>query len=143
MRQALADFQAGCEALVEEAFARRGRDWDLQLLSDAVLLLPAAGAAALVLTTGGLGADTATVLGGLAGEFLAEKYFPRLAGSPILGTARDLWARQRGTALAAVLVDATLPAAAPALRLAASRGQEQALALRQASRDLLAPPAST
>ncbi|MEZ6017437.1 MAG: GTPase [Planctomycetota bacterium] len=111
----LADFGRTCERLIEAELDRGGIEWALQIGVDALHLLPAVAAGAVILHTGGLGADLAVAGGGALSAVLAER-LSRLLGSGVAREARENWALQRGGALAAVACDAVLPATAPLLR---------------------------
>src|SRR4030095_15705399 len=69
----ISEFQRACEALVEKAIEERGFDDDIQAAADIATLVPIALAAAVIINTGGLGADLAAAGGGALGTFLFEK----------------------------------------------------------------------
>lgn len=122
-------FRAACEELVEHAIDERGFDIDIQAAADLASMLPLALAAAVIVKTGGLGADIAAAGGGALSSFLVEKY-THLLGSDIMAETRRRWTELRGHELARVLVDAALETSAPVLRASAARDDAQAAELR-------------
>ncbi len=118
------DFQRACEGLVERALDERGFEWDLKVVADVATLLPAAVAGAMVLTTGGLGADVAVVGTGTLTTGLFERFTPRLVGSRIVREARGLWQEERGAALAGALLDSALSRSSAPLNAAIEEGQD-------------------
>ncbi len=122
-------FRAACEELVEHAIDERGFDIDIQAAADLASMLPLALAAAVIVKTGGLGADIAAAGGGALSSFLIEKY-THLLGSDIMAATRRKWTELRGRELARVLVDAALETSAPVLRASAARDDAQAAELR-------------
>ena len=138
LRMAPADvgeFQRACEELVEKAIEQRGFDDDIQAAADLATLVPIALAAAVIINTGGLGADLAAVGGGALGTFLFEKY-AHVLGSGVMADARRRWIEVRGRQLAQALTDAALPCTAPALRTAAAHDSELARELQTLEREL-------
>jgi hypothetical protein len=111
----ISEFQRACEALVEKAIEERGFDDDIQAAADIATLVPIALAAAVIINTGGLGADLAAAGGGALGTFLFEKY-AHVLGAGIMSDARRSWIEVRGRQLAQALTDAALPLTAPQLR---------------------------
>ena len=131
MRDAdVAEFQRACEQLVEAAIEERGFDLDIQAAADLATMVPIALAAAVIVSTGGLGSDLAAVGGGAVGTFLFEKY-AHVLGRGIMTDARRRWTEVRGRQLATELVDAALPATAPYVR--ATVGEATVLAARLAA----------
>jgi hypothetical protein len=110
-RRRWASSRAPGEELVEKAIEERGFDDDIQAAADLATLVPIALAAAVILTTGGLGSDIAAVGGGALGTFLFEKY-AHVLGSGIMADARRRWIEVRGRQLAQALTDAALPGTA-------------------------------
>lgn len=110
----LAGFQRICERLVDEAIDSRGFEFDMQRLADLATVAPVALAAAVIVTTGGMGADVAVAGGGAVGAFFMEKY-SHLLGSGITRAARSRWAESRGDQLGAELLVSVLPATVLAL----------------------------
>lgn len=121
----LADFAAACEALVEAELDASGVEWALQLGVDALHLLPAFAAGAVILHTGGLGADVAVAGGGAMSSVLAER-LSRLLGSGVAHEARERWASRRGEVLAEAAMTAVLPATRPILERRATDGRQLA-----------------
>lgn len=111
----VAEFQRACEQLVERAIEDRGFELDIQAAADLATLVPIALAAAVIVSTGGLGSDLAAVGGGAVGTFLFEKY-AHVLGRGIMADARRRWTEVRGRQLAQALVDAALPSTAPFVR---------------------------
>ncbi|MFN8640431.1 MAG: GTPase [Candidatus Binatia bacterium] len=143
MRDAeVAEFQRACEQLVERAIEARGFELDIQAAADLATLVPIALAAAVIVSTGGLGSDLAAVGGGAVGTFLFEKY-AHVLGRGIMADARRRWTEVRARQLASGLVDAALATAAPAIRAGIARDTALAQALRDVRDDLDAggPPA--
>jgi hypothetical protein len=134
----VSEFERGCEALVEKAIAERGFDVDIQAAADLATLVPIALAAAVIVNTGGLGADIAAAGGGALSTFLIEKY-AHVLGSGIMADARRQWTGVRGRQLARTLVDAALPTAAPHLRASAERDTGLVAELRQLRGELRGP----
>jgi 50S ribosome-binding GTPase len=142
LRMAPADvgeFQRACEELVEKAIEQRGFDDDIQAAADLATLVPIALAAAVIINTGGLGADLAAAGGGALGTFLFEKY-AHVLGHGVMADARRRWIEVRGRQLAQALTDAALPGTAPALRTAAARDTDLARELQALERELGADP---
>jgi hypothetical protein len=132
MRDAeVAEFQRACEQLVERAIEDRGFELDIQAAADLATLVPIALAAAVIVSTGGLGSDLAAVGGGAVGTFLFEKY-AHVLGRGIMADARRRWTDVRGKQLAQSLVDAALPTTAPFVRA----GIEHDTALARRLKDL-------
>jgi hypothetical protein len=132
MRDAeVAEFQHACEQLVERAIEDRGFELDIQAAADLATLVPIALAAAVIVSTGGLGSDLAAVGGGAVGTFLFEKY-AHVLGRGIMADARRRWTDVRGRQLAQSLVDAALPTTAPFVRA----GIEHDTALARRLKDL-------
>jgi len=101
--------------------------------------VPIALAAAVIINTGGLGADLAAAGGGALGTFLFEKY-AHVLGHGVMADARRRWIEVRGRQLAQALTDAALPGTAPALRTAAARDTDLARELQALERELGADP---
>jgi hypothetical protein len=112
---ALADFARTCEGLIERELDQSSHEWALQLGVDALHLLPAVAAGAVILHTGGLGADVAVAGGGALSAVLAER-LSRVLGSGVAHEARERWAVQRGATLGQAAERALLSATAPVLR---------------------------
>jgi hypothetical protein len=126
----LDEFRQHCERLIEQAIAERGFDLDIQAAADLATLAPVALATAVIVKTGGLGIDLAVAGGGAVSTFLMEKY-SHVLGSGILADARSRWTHLRGAQLSALLVDAALEHAAPALRARIDDGTSLAAELRE------------
>lgn len=124
----VAEFQRACEELVEKAIEDRGFDLDIQAAADLAMLMPLALAAAVIVSTGGLGSDLAAVGGGAVGTFLFEKY-AHVLGRGIMADARRRWTEVRSRQLAHALVDAALPATAPFVRAGVAADTERARVL--------------
>ena len=118
-----------------QAIEERGFDDDIQAAADLATLVPIALAAAVIVNTGGLGADIAAVGGGALGTFLFEKY-AHVLGSGIMADARRRWIEVRGRQLAQVLTDAALPGTAPHLRAAAAARHRAGARAAGAANDL-------
>ncbi len=131
----VAEFQRACEELVEKAIEDRGFDLDIQAAADIATLVPLALAAAVIVTTGGLGSDLAAVGGGAVGTFLFEKY-AHVLGRGIMADARRRWTEVRSRQLAQVLVDAALPTAAPFVRAGVAADTERARILHALREEL-------
>ena len=129
------EFQRACEQLVEKAIEQRGFDDDIQAAADLATLVPIALAAAVIINTGGLGADLAAVGGGALGTFLFEKY-AHVLGSGVMADARRRWIEVRGRQLAQALTDAALPTTAPALRSAVARDTDLGKVLQSLQQEL-------
>jgi len=110
----LEEFRRTCEDLVEEALRKRGRDWDIQLAADLVTLGPMVLATAVIVHTGGLGADLAVAGGGTLGTLFTEK-ISHLVGSAIIRQTEDLWRRLRTGQLQGLVLHAALDSSAPLL----------------------------
>jgi hypothetical protein len=134
-------FQGECERLVEEALEQRGTDLDIQVAADLATVLPVAIAAAVIVKTGGFGADLGLAGSGVVTTFLFDKY-KHLLGSRITREARRGWERQRGGRLGDVAYRSALPTAGEPLERAAHGDLELARTLRQ-WRDESAEPAET
>ncbi len=102
-------FREACEALIEDAIARRGRDWDIQAAVDVTLLAPLAIGATVILKTGGLGSDVGVAGGAAVSSYLMEKY-SHLLGSKITADAALRWAELRADQLGPPMVEAILGA---------------------------------
>ncbi len=111
----LEEFRQTCENLVEEALRKRGRDWDIQLAADLVTLGPMVLATAVIVHTGGLGADLAVAGGGTLGTLFTGK-ISHLVGSAIIREAEELWQRLRADQLRGMVVGTALETAAPLLQ---------------------------
>lgn len=131
----LSEFRSACEDLVEKAIEERGFDIDIQAAADIATLMPIALAAVVIVQTAGLGSDVAAAGGGALSTFLIEKYY-HLLGRGVMNEARRRWTELRGAQLADLLIEATLPNAAPALRHAAESDATLAGELRQLARGL-------
>lgn len=131
----VSEFQRACEGLVEKAIEERGFDDDIQAAADLATLVPIALAAAVIVNTGGLGADIAAAGGGALGTFLFEKY-AHVLGSGIMADARRSWVQVRGRQLAQALTDAALPSTAPRLRANVQHDSELAQQLQKMQNDL-------
>ncbi len=131
----LSAFEKVCEGLIERELDGLGHEWALQLGVDALHLLPAVAAGAVILHTGGLGADVAVAGGGALSAVLAERA-SRVLGSGVAREARARWAEQRGRALAEAALAALLPTTAPLLR---RRSEAAARAQRDLTAALGAP----
>ncbi|MGE0517932.1 MAG: GTPase [Candidatus Binatia bacterium] len=126
----IAEFQTACALLVEKAIDDRGFDLDIQAAADLATLMPIALAAAVIVSTGGIGSDLAAVGGGALGTFLFEKY-AHVLGRGVMADARRRWIELRGRQLAGALVDAALPAAAARAREAVEQNTAVAMRLRE------------
>lgn len=131
----VSEFQRACEELVEKAIEERGFDDDIQAAADLATLVPIALAAAVIVNTGGLGADIAAAGGGALGSFLFEKY-AHVLGTGIMADARRRWIEVRGRQLAHALTDAALPTTAPQLRATAERDTDLARRLQAMQNEL-------
>lgn len=100
-------FREACEALIEDAISRRGRDWDIQAAVDVTLLAPLAIGATVILKTGGLGSDVGVAGGAAVSSYLMEKY-SHLLGSKITADAQLRWAELRADQLGPPMVEAIL-----------------------------------
>ena len=136
----ISEFQRACEALVERAIEERGFDDDIQAAADIATLVPIALAAAVIINTGGLGADLAAAGGGALGTFLFEKY-AHVLGAGIMSDARRSWIEVRGRQLAQALTDAALPVTAPHLRTTVEQDTAVAQELQALQNDLRTLPA--
>ncbi|KAA3615187.1 MAG: hypothetical protein DWQ01_00245 [Planctomycetota bacterium] len=126
---ALEDFRKSCEELIETAMNARGRDWDLQLATDMVLMLPVATATVVVFTTGGLGADVAVAGGGAMASLVMER-FSHLLGSKVTADARRHWTELRGQQIQQNLLQASLAGSLPHLSTIAEQHRRLADDLR-------------
>lgn len=135
----ISEFQRACEALVERAIEERGFDDDIQAAADIATLVPIALAAAVIINTGGLGADLAAAGGGALGTFLFEKY-AHVLGAGIMSDARRSWIEVRGRQLAQALTDAALPVTAPHLRTTVEQDAAVAQELQALQNDLRTLP---
>ncbi len=111
----LGEFERACEELVAAAIESRGRDWDMQLSANLVMLAPLAITAVIIVKTGGFGADLGVVGGGAATSFLTEKFSP-LLGSGVTRAAAKRWAALRAEQVVPVLVRSALASASARLQ---------------------------
>jgi len=131
----LVDFARTCEELVVAELDRGGMEWALQLGVDVLYLLPAFAAGAVIVHTGGLGADVAVAGGGALSAVLAER-LSRLLGSGVAREARARWATLRGAALADMALEGALPRSAPLLARRARERREIARELDSWRREM-------
>lgn len=93
------EYRAACRTLITEELDRGSSEWALQLAVDAMHLLPVGVAGALIVHTGGLGADVAVAGGGALSAALAER-LSRTLGTGVASTARDRWVTLRSERIA-------------------------------------------
>lgn len=115
----LEDFTVICEELVAEELDRGRSEWAYQLAVDLAIALPAVGAGALIISTGGAGFDLAVAGVGTVSTLAVEK-LSRLLGHGLARRARRRWRTLRGHEVGDAALAAALPATVEQLRARAT-----------------------
>jgi len=124
----LEDFEAACERLVEDEIERSG-DWVIQQIATLSAVLPVLGAGAVIVVTGGAGADLAFAGVGAASYGLYDWWVER-TGAGLMERARAAWEEPRAAALGHLLYAAALPLGGPILANLRDVGAATAAELR-------------
>ncbi|MEM6567753.1 MAG: dynamin family protein [Planctomycetota bacterium] len=95
----LDEHRAACRDIISRELDERGSEWFLQLAVDAMHLLPLGVAGAVIVQTGGVGADFAVAGGGAAAAALAER-LSRTLGTGVAIAARNRWTELRSERIA-------------------------------------------
>lgn len=95
----LREYRAGCRELIGAELDAGRSEWALQLAVDGLHLLPIGVAGAVIVQTGGLGADLAVAGGGAVSAALAER-LSRLLGTGVANAAREQWVELRSARIA-------------------------------------------
>ena len=95
----MAEYRVACRELIAKELDAGGGEWFLQLAVDAMHLLPVGIAGALIVQTGGIGADAAMAGGGAISAALAER-LSRTLGTGVAVSAREKWVTLRSEKIA-------------------------------------------
>ena len=95
----LREYRAACRELIGAELDAGRSEWALQLAVDGLHLLPIGVAGAVIVQTGGLGADLAVAGGGAVSAALAER-LSRLLGTGVANAAREQWVELRSARIA-------------------------------------------
>ncbi|MEE2939751.1 MAG: hypothetical protein VX460_05150, partial [Planctomycetota bacterium] len=95
----LQEYGAACRELIRAELDAGRSEWALQLAVDGLHLLPIGVAGAVIVQTGGIGADLAVAGGGAVSAALAER-LSRLLGTGVATSARERWVALRSTRIA-------------------------------------------
>lgn len=92
--EVLREYRVACRELIAAELDAGRSEWALQLAVDGLHLLPLGVAGAVIVQTGGLGADLAVAGGGAVSAALAER-LSRLLGTGVATAARERWIQLR------------------------------------------------
>ena len=95
----LDEHRAACREIIARELDERGNEWFLQLAVDAMHLLPLGLAGAVIVQTGGMGADVAVAGGAAAAAAVAER-LSRTLGTGVAMAARARWTELRSEKIA-------------------------------------------
>ncbi len=101
------EYHAACREIIAAELDEQGTEWALQLAVDALHLLPIGVAGAVIVHTGGMGADIAVAGGGALSAAAAER-LSRTLGTGVAAAARQRWVELRTPRIAQAVVDALL-----------------------------------
>ncbi|MEC8510697.1 MAG: dynamin family protein [Planctomycetota bacterium] len=95
----LGEYRTACRELIGAELDAGRSEWALQLAVDGLHLLPLGVAGAVIVQTGGLGADLAVAGGGALSAALAQR-LSRLLGTGVAARARERWVELRSSRIA-------------------------------------------
>ncbi len=98
------EYRSACRELIGAELDAGRSEWALQLAVDGLHLLPLGVAGAVIVQTGGLGADLAVAGGGAVSAALAER-LSRLLGTGVASSARERWVTLRSSRIVAAALD--------------------------------------
>ncbi|MEM8711023.1 MAG: hypothetical protein AAGG01_08730, partial [Planctomycetota bacterium] len=101
------EYRAACREIIATELDGSGSEWALQLAVDALHLLPIGVAGALIVQTGGMGADLALAGGGALSAAAAERLSKTL-GTGVAMAARRRWVELRTPKIRDAVVQALL-----------------------------------
>ena len=101
------EYHAACREIIAAELDSQGTEWALQLAVDALHLLPLGVAGAVIVHTGGMGADLAVAGGGALSAAAAER-LSRTLGTGVAAAARQRWVELRTPKIARAVVDGLL-----------------------------------
>ncbi len=108
------EYREACRELITKELDAGRSEWALQLAVDGLHLLPIGVAGAVIVHTGGLGADVAVAGGGAFSAALAER-LSRTLGTGVAASARSSWADMRSEKIAKAAVQGLLMESSVAL----------------------------
>lgn len=115
------EYRSACRELIGAELDAGRSEWALQLAVDGLHLLPLGVAGAVIVQTGGFGADLAVAGGGAVSAALAER-LSRLLGTGVAASARERWVTLRSSRIAAAVVDGLGGDGLAGLRILADQG---------------------
>lgn len=110
----MAEYRVACRELITKELDSGRSEWALQLAVDGLHLLPIGVAGAVIVHTGGLGADVAVAGGGAVSAALAER-LSRALGTGVAASARKSWTDLRSSKIAHAAAEGLLMESGPEL----------------------------
>lgn len=110
----MAEYRVACRELITQELDSGRSEWALQIAVDGLHLLPIGVAGAVIVHTGGLGADVAVAGGGAVSAALAER-LSRALGTGVAASARKSWVHLRSSKIGAAAAEGLLMESGPEL----------------------------